>query len=254
MGKHKYYYHHLSDDVVVSQKQDYRIPDNYSILPQTLGGKIWSAIVRPIGHLVSFIYIRLILRIKIVGKEKLRSVNKDGFFIYGNHTQAFGDVVLPLSIIPSKKYYAIGAQANWGIPILGKLIMPYFGLPVGYNLQQSGKLVKAVNTIIKAKKVVVIYPEAHVWPYYTKIRPFSEASMHFPIMLNKCSFVMTTTYTKPRWGQRPRITVYLDGPFYPDLHMEKKQAQKKLHDQIVATMEKRAAVSNYKYYTYQKII
>lgn len=253
MGKHKYFYHHLTDDLVVSQSQDYHLPNSYNIFPHSLGGKVWAKIIRSLGHLISIIYIKLVLRVKIVGKDKLQAAANQGYFIYGNHTQAFGDVVLPLNIIPTKNYYAIGAQSNWGIPVLGKLVLPYFGLPVGQNLQQSGKLIKAVATVIKAKKVVVIYPEAHVWPYYTKIRPFPATSMHFPVTLDVASFTMTTTYTKPKWGKRPRIIVYLDGPFYPDSHIGKKRAQEKLHQEIYQTMQKRALKSNYEYCTYQKI-
>lgn len=253
MGKRKYYYHHLTDDLVDSQNQEFQLPESYSIFPTSRISKGWSLIVRPIAHLISFIYIKLFLHVHIVGKEKLSAVNGRGYFVYGNHTQAFGDVVLPLSIIPTKNYYAIGAQANWGIPILGKFVLPYFGLPVGKTLSQSGKLIKAVSTIINDKKTVVIYPEAHVWPFYTKIRPFSETSMHFPVALKAPSFAMTTTYSKPSWGKRPQITVYLDGPFYPDSDLEKKQAQQKLHEQIYLAMQKRAALSNYQYCTYEQI-
>lgn len=253
MVKHKYYYHHLTDDLVDSQNQEFQLPDSYSIFPSSCISKIWSGIVRPIAHLISLIYTKLILRIHVVGKEKLKAAEGKGYFIYGNHTQAFGDVVLPLTIIPAKNYYAIGAQANWGIPILGKLVLPYFGLPVGKSLNQSGKLIKAVSALIKEKKTIVIYPEAHVWPYYTKIRPFPKTSMHFPVALQAPSFTMTTTYSKPRYGKRPQITVYLDGPFYPDPHLEKKQAQQKLHEQVYQAMQKSAALSNYQYYTYEQI-
>ena len=253
MGKRKYFYHHLTDDLVVSLNQDYHLPNSYAVFPKSLGGKIWSKFVRPLGHLISIVYINLILRVRIIGKEKLQATNDQGYFIYGNHTQTFGDVVLPLSIVPAKKYYAIAAQSNWGIPVLGKLVLPYFGLPVGENIEQSAKLIKAITTVIKAKKVVVIYPESHVWPYYTKIRPFPVNSMHFPVALDSASFTMTTTYSKPKWGKKPQITVYIDGPFYPDKCLTKKQAQEKLHQQVYQTMQKRALTSDFEYCMYQKI-
>ena len=253
MGKRKYFYHHLTDDLIVSLNQDYHLPNSYAIFPKSLSGKIWSKFVRPLGYLISMVYINLILRVRIIGKEKLQATNDQGYFIYGNHTQTFGDVVLPLSIVPAKKYYAIAAQSNWGIPVLGKLVLPYFGLPVGENIEQSAKLIKAITTVIKAKKVVVIYPESHVWPYYTKIRPFPVNSMHFPVALDSASFTMTTTYSRPKWGKKPQIAVYIDGPFYPDKRLTKKQAQEKLHQQVYQTMQKRALTSDFEYCMYQKI-
>ncbi|WEV39747.1 1-acyl-sn-glycerol-3-phosphate acyltransferase [Lactobacillus sp. ESL0681] len=252
MVKHQYYYHDLSDDLVTTKDQDYHLASNYTILPTSAGHRFWSTIIKRVAHLASIIYNRVIVRVHIIGKEKLAAAHGQGYFIYGNHTQAFGDAILPLSFLPANNYYAICAQANWSIPILGKLVVPYFGLPVGYNLQESGKLVKAVKKVIKASKTVVIYPEAHVWPYYTKIRPFSATSMHFPIALNVPSFVMTTTYHRPKRGKQPQIIVYLDGPFYPDNNLNKKQAQNKLHKQIYTMMQKRAALSDYQYCTYTK--
>ena len=115
------------------------------------------------------------------------------------------------------------------------------------------KLIKAIKTVIKDKKgEVLIYPEAHVWPYYTKIRPFDATSMHFPVQLNAPSFVMTKTYHKRRFGKRPRAVVYIDGPFYPDQTLSRKEAQNKLHDEIQKTLIDRAKLSDYEYCQYIK--
>lgn len=253
MAKHTYYYHSDTDDVVNSHDQSYSLPDDYTILPTSLGAKIWSPIVRVIATILSWLYSRLIIHIHIIGKEKVKKVKDQGYFIYGNHTRPVGDVFTPLIIFPILNFYAIAAQANWGIPFIGKFVMPYAGLPVGHDIKQSLKLIQAIKTVINKKKgVVLIYPEAHVWPYYTKIRPFDPTSMHFPVALNAPSFTMTTTYHKPRFGKRPKIVIYIDGPFYPDLHLNGKKAQIKLHDQIWDTVNKRAKLSNYQYYNYKQ--
>lgn len=42
---------------------------------------------------------------------------------------------------------------------------------------------------------------------------------------------MTTTYQKRKFGKHPKITVYIDGPFFPDSTLTKK-SNKKLHDQV----------------------
>ncbi|WEV70944.1 1-acyl-sn-glycerol-3-phosphate acyltransferase [Lactobacillus sp. ESL0785] len=253
MVNRKYYYQQTTDDIVASKQQNYQLPSNYAIFPTTRLKKIWAKVLRPLAWLISHIYTKFILKVHFVGREKLTANKKQGFFIYGNHTQTFGDVVMPLSILPAQDYYALAAPANWGIPILGKLVLPYFGLPVSHERNLFRQLITAVKQVITAKKVVVIYPEAHVWPYYTKIRPFPATSMHFPVTLNAASYAMTTTYHKPKFGHKPHVIVYLDGPFYPDTHLHKKQAQEKLHDQIVTAMNKRAATSNYNYCTYHKI-
>ena len=97
---------------------------------------------------------------------------------------------------------------------------------------------------------LLIYPESHVWPYYTKIRPFDATSMHFPVKLNAPSFVMTKTYHKKWLSKRPSAVIYIDGPFYPDTNLSRKEAQNKLHDEIWQVMKQRAKNSDYEYCQY----
>lgn len=248
-----YFYHHLNDDVVHSARQDYRLADDYQILPASVKDKIWNKIVRTLAACFGWLYSRCFLRVKVLGKNKLKHVS-GGYFVYANHTQPIGDVFTPLTIFSPYRFYAIAGQANWGIPWIGKHLLPYGGLPVGRNLKQTAKLLQAIRTVIQNKQgIVVIYPEAHVWPYYTKIRPFPATSMHFPVALNAASFTATSTYVKTRFRRRPRLIIYIDGPFYPDRALPKKDQQEKLRQEIFNQLSKRAKMSNYSYVKYQKI-
>ena len=63
---------------------------------------------------------------------------------------------------------------------------------------------------------------------------------------------MTKTYHKRRFSSRPRAVVYIDGPFYPDQALSRKEAQNKLHDEIQKTLVDRAKLSDYEYCEYVK--
>ena len=103
---------------------------------------------------------------------------------------------------------------------------------------------------------VIIYPEAHVWPYYTQIRPFEKTSFRFPAELNKPVYVMTTTYTHRHFLKniikRPKVNVYIDGPFYPDTGAGIKDNQKMLHDRVYEVMKSRSHLSDYEYIRYER--
>lgn len=247
-----YYYTKPTDDVVASKNQNYKLPKDYQIIPTSISAKLWNYIARTLAALFGWGYSRLFLKVHVKGKHKLKLVNQSGYFLYGNHTQPMGDVFTPLTIVSPYRFYAIAGQANWGIPFIGKHLVRYGGLPVGENLQESAKLIQAIKTLIPQKKVIAIYPEAHVWPYYTKIRPFSNTSMHFPVQLNVPSFTITTTYHKPKFGKRPKIIIYIDGPFSPDQALSHKKAQDKLYNKIRETMIERAQTSDYQYCHYVK--
>lgn len=245
-----YYYTHLTDDLVDSHNQSFSLPDNYTILPSKPLQKIWNIIARTFAFAFGWVYSKLFLHVHIVGKNKLKTVQNTGYFVYGNHTQPMGDVFNPLTIFSPYRFYAIAGQANWGIPVIGKLLVRYGGLPVGRDIKQSIKLIKSIKKVISNKGIIAIYPEAHVWPYYTKIRPFDATSFHFPIKLNTPCFVMTTTYHKPRFGKHPKIITYIDGPFYPDQALSSKKAQEKLYNEVRNTMQLRSKTSNYNYCHY----
>ena len=245
-----YYYTHLTDDLVDSHNQNFTLPDNYSILPSNYRQKTWNIIARTLAAAFGKIYSKLFLHVTIIGKSKLKTVKNNGYFVYGNHTQPMGDVFTPLTIFSPYRFYAIAGQANWGIPIIGKLLVRYGGLPVGRDIKQSIKLIKSIKKVITKNGIIAIYPEAHVWPYYTKIRPFDATSFHFPVKLNAPSFVMTTTYHKPRFGKHPKILTYIDGPFYPDQALSSKKAQEKLYNEVRDTMKARTQTNDYQYYKY----
>ena len=108
------------------------------------------------------------------------------------------------------------------------------------------------HALLEQKHCVSIYPEAHLWPYYTGIRQFPETSFKFPVNENKPSFTITTTYQKRKHRKKPRVTLFVDGPFWPDKTLSKKERAKKLHDEIYNTMVERSKNSTYDYVIYKK--
>lgn len=97
--KRIYYYHKTTDDVVDSHDQNFSLPDDYVILPNSRGAKIWSAIARPLAAGFGWLVFRFFDNVKVIGAEKLKQVD-GGYFIYGNHTRPMGDVFTSLTIFP----------------------------------------------------------------------------------------------------------------------------------------------------------
>jgi 1-acyl-sn-glycerol-3-phosphate acyltransferase len=129
------------------------------------------------------------------------------------------------------------------------------GIPLGTNDEEKKAMNEAVDKRIKQKKCLVIYPEAHVWPYYTKIRKFpaGDKSFKYPVRNNVPIFTMTTTYHKSKVkGQaRPDMTVYVDGPFYPDEKLTDDQNRAKLAKEAYDSMVKWSKKSTYEYFQYR---
>lgn len=65
-------------------------------------------------------------------------------------------------------------------------------------------------------------------------------------------FCMTSTYQKRRFGKKPNLVIYVDGPFYPDASLSAKRQTALLHDTVYNTMKKRSEKSNCQYIRYEQ--
>lgn len=246
-----YYYKSFEDDFVISSNQGYKLPNNYKWIHTNLFYRLFSCILYRIVKFCGYIYCKLFLHVKIENKELLKKYKNQGYFIYGNHTQPIGDVFIP-AIFSTKRIYTIASPSNIGVKGIGPLL-PMIGiLPIPEDLGRTKELVSAVKTRIKEKNAIIIYPEAHVWPYYTKIRPYESTSFKFPVDTNSKSFCMTTTYYKRKHGKRPGIKVYIDGPFEIDSKLNKKENKEKLCKEIYQCMINRSKNSTYDYIKYEE--
>ena len=243
------YYESLSDDFLKTKNQSYQLKDNYKWLHTNIAYKIISKVVYFIILLISFVYSKVFLHVKIKNKKILKG--SKGYYIYSNHTQPLGDVFNPFLINFPKHPYIIASPANLGIPILGKILPIAGAMPIPNGLKSLKKFMEAIS-YYSNDNAIVIYPEGHLWPYATMIREFPTSSFHFPVDDLKNVFVATTTYQKSKILKKPRITIFIDGPLKTDTTLTRRENIKKLHDEVYETMQKRSKLSNFAYIIYKK--
>lgn len=247
-----YYYKSYNDDFVQSKNQDYKLKENYKWINDNIFYCIASKLMYYIAYIVGGFYCKFCLHVKVKNRKVLRKYKKRGYFIYGNHTQVIGDVFIPAYATNGKQIYTIISPANLGIPIIGRILPMLGALPKSDSIKDIKKLKKAIEKRIEQKKCVVIYPEAHVWPYYTKIRPFPETAFKFPVECNVPAFSMTTTYHKRKFSKKPQIIVYIDGPFVPNDKLTKKENVEQIYQQIYQVMKDKSSNSTYEYIKYKE--
>lgn len=248
--KKVYRYASFEDDPVESANQDYKLPARYRRIRRDPLSRLLSALVYSLALLLSAPLCKLCFGVTFSGRNKLKEA-RGGYFLYGNHTQPVGDVFLPALCAFPKRIYAVASHANFGIPFIGKLL-PYLGaIPTPRDLHDTADFQNAMQERAEAGHPVVIFPEAHVWPYYTSIRPFPDTSFAFPARLDLPVFTMTVTYRKRRWRKKPGIRIFVDGPFYPEgKNLREKRAF--LCRRAAQAMEERSRESNCAYIRYEK--
>jgi hypothetical protein len=136
------------------------------------------------------------------------------------------------------------------MPYLGR-VTPYMGgLPLPDDMAATRNFTAAIEKRIDEGAAVFIYPEAHIWPYYTKIRPFGDASFSYPIKQNTPVFCFTNTYQKKGKSEHPQIVTYIDGPFYPDKSLPLRKQRRVLRTEVYMAMCERAKKSNVEWIKY----
>ena len=249
-----YYSDELNDEFSSKKINPIKIDGNYRYIHKNPVWNISSFIIQNIISMpVKILYSKLKFRIQYFGKEKFKTYKNEGYFIYANHTQEFADTFIPsLANYPKRNYFIVNPE-NVSMKFLKTLVEMLGAIPVPGNKEATKNFLATIERRIEKKSSITIYPEAHIWPYYTKIRPFKDVSFKYPVNLNKPSFCLTNTYQA--YGKNKdkiKIVSYIDGPFFPDKTLNKKEQQKQLRDKIYNCMVERSKNSNIEYIKYIK--
>ncbi|MBS7401536.1 MAG: hypothetical protein KIG16_03410 [Eubacteriales bacterium] len=218
----------------------------------------------PLWRLVSFFIYRVIItpwaylhckckfKYKIVNRQAFKQHKHDGYFVYSNHTLMGGDAFFPsIANAPRKPYIVVNAD-NVSTKGTKNFIMMLGAIPIPTKLNGMPKFISTIKTRWAHKHPIYIYPEAHLWPYYTGIRPFEATSFKYPAELDSPVYASTTTFQKPKRGRVPKVTIYIDGPFYPDPNLSVKENQQKLRNEVYQAMVERSKNSTYEVIRYER--
>lgn len=248
-----YYKNELEDDFATMENvKVVNVDENYKYIHKNPIWNIASIVTQNILSMpIKYLYAKIKFNIKFIGKEKLKKEKKNGYFIYANHTQAFADTFIPsLANYPKRNFFIVNPVniSMNGLKLLTRLLG---ALPLPNDLKAYKNFLNAIKKTIEKKHSITIYPEAHIWPYYTKIRNFKSVSFKYPVELKKKAFCITNTYHKRKNG-KVQIISYIDGPFAADSNLTKKEAQEDLRNRIYNQMLERSKNSDFEKIKYIK--
>ena len=209
---------------------------------------------RIIATPIAFIFCRVKFGLKIKNRRVLKQI-KGGYFLYGNHTQYAADAFIPSLLSFPRKMMIIVSPDAVSIPGVGSLVPMLGAVPLSASTHGRAHYMEALGKMVARGHAVTIYPEAHIWPYYNKIRPFNDASFLYPEYFNVPAVGFTVTYRQRRFLSRhiknlhPHITVTLSEPVYPDDCSSRKEMRDKIYDFMVRTA---ASEESWEYIKYKK--
>ncbi len=192
------------------------LKDNYQFVVKNpvrrlLDNGLYYLIAKPI--LGFFCYFH---GIRYKNKKNLRALKHQGAFIYSNHVSASDAFKFQAQIIKFKKVNIVGYSDATQIPVAKYLVKSLGYLPVPTNPRDLLRFSEACEYIVKKKRqYVLIYPEAHIWPYYTRIRHFKYGSFRYPANCNAPVVPAVTVWKKRTGRKKPRQIVIFGTPIFP---------------------------------------
>ena len=254
MNKIIYYEDELNDEFSKSSIEPRIIDEKYKYVHKNPLWNLCSFVLQNILSVpIKILYAKIKFRIKYIGKEKIKPYKNEGYFIYGNHTQPFADTFIPSIPMYPKRNFLIVNPVNISLKGTGTLVEMLGAMPIPSNKSAMKNFLEAIKQKTNKGYAITIYPEAHIWPYYTKIRPFKDVSFKYPVQLEKPAFCITNTYQSyGKNNKKIKIVSYIDGPFFPNKEQTLKEQQKELRNKIYNCMEERSKNSNIEHIKYIK--
>ena len=184
MSRKTVYYHDpLHDDFA---------PTNGRIRPKPIGADfpyehpspVWQALAFVVYRLVMtpflFLYCKLVFGLRIENRKALRDL-PGGCFLYGNHTNTLADAFIPTLLAFPRRASIVTAADTVSIPCLRNIVQMLGAVPLADTIDGTRQFLAALHRRLERRQAVMIYPEAHIWPYYNGIRPFPDTAFAYPV-------------------------------------------------------------------------
>lgn len=252
-----YYHDPVNDDFAGTKIKPVKIGEKYRYYN---GAPVWKLMSFILYRLIAtpfvYLYARLLYGLRVKNKKAFLKVLFKGVYMYGNHTQFAMDAFVPTILSFPKKAYVVVSPDTVSLPGLKTIVGMLGAVPVPNEVKGFKPFGKALTKMVRKGSVVTVYPEAHIWPWYTGIRPFPAGSFTYPVRDNVPVIAFVTTYRKRKILQKlpPHITVTLSDPMYPDTSLPVREAKEKLRNSVYDFMCRVASdPENYAYYEYRQV-
>lgn len=221
----KRYYSSLKDDTFMHTKvkKQTQITANYRYLPRSFFVRAMRFLFYYLIALpVCWIITKFKCGVKVKGKKNLRKI-KGGALLIGNHCNTLDPMLATVNVAAPKRNYFVANKDAVQV-VVGKYFTKALGaLPLPDETRGLRNLSNAVVTLLKRGNTVTIYPEAAIWPYSTKLRPFTPASFHYAIKADVpvVPFAVTYRYAKHRpLKKKPKVNITILEPIYANKELD----------------------------------
>ena len=216
------------------------VPEGYkykrkNVLIIFFGAILYHLIAKPILAIYCFFK-----GIRVKNKKNLKALKGQGAYIYSNHT-AITDVFKFQCFVFffGRRVNILGYSDSLSMPVVRTIVkmLGYLPVPLKGDMKNLLALSEACDYYVKKKQHILIYPEAHIWPYYTKIRNFQSGSFNYPARFMSPVVPAVTIWRKPKIGKKPKQTIVFGTPIFPKEELNATQNKDYMHAECLRQMK-----------------
>ena len=233
-----YYDDLLHDDFAGTKITKRPLPKDYKYVRRGPFSRFFSMILyRLVAIPLLYLPVKIKYGIKVKGRKNLRLIRHQGCFFYGNHTQIIDAMSVQL-FVSRRRTYIVADQDATSIRGIRTLLNLLGCIPVPENPEEHRKFIDCIQYRIRQHRRISIFPEAHIWPYSTHIRPYDDAAFIYPAELGVPAVPICVTYRerKFRKNAKPAITIHVGKPIFPDMKLGLGDRKKELRDKAYEFM------------------
>lgn len=237
----KYNYDLYEDDEHITHNWaplDFEITDDYKYVSSNFIFNFFSNVLAFIACIILHFFNLFTFGFYIEDKEKL--LQDQGFITISNHVHYLDCTMVALCLYPTRVYFPTLAS-NFKIPVIRKLIKLLYAVPIPQNEKQKKKFYDSLAKVIDKNKVVHMYPEGSLWPYYEKIRSFKYGAFKMavtsgvPIQPIKFKFYDGNGIFS--YKSNKCIKAKILDPIYPDESLDEEERIRDLHKRCLKAMK-----------------
>lgn len=192
-----------------------------------------AALYRLVAVPLVWVYCKLAFGLRVKNKKALRRLG-GACYLYANHTSMTLDAFLPaLLSFPRRGEVLVGPDAV-SLPVVRTLVALLGGLPLPGCAHGMAALWERLAFAAQKGRNVLIFPEAHIWPFYNGVRPFADTAFAYPVRLGLPVVAAAVVWKQRRFFKKlpPRAEVHLSDPFYADAALSPRAARRALRDDV----------------------
>lgn len=206
----------MSDKLSVTQEYECKLPtlkrkidySKYKFYDRSIGSRLAGFIHRCVANIFLRAYLKIVYRVKVVGKKNLKAVRGKGAVVVSNHIHPLDIQMISVFLFGMRKLSWLTLERNMQLSVRS-LIKNSGGIPIPEEKVQRKRCLSEMGELLRSGELLLICPEGSLVELCEDIRPFKDGAFRFseeckvPLLPVTLRFIKTApsgrTYRHPRF-------------------------------------------------------